>query len=136
MRAASSAGCGVVLAMFAASGCAPFFPGAAGPAPSEGIYSAEAPVAASDGVYGDVPHPEAAPPAVEAPAVRVEAPAADQEPQVFVVRTRGCCPGPLIVTVACADNSGAREETAEAPPPAPYKPWPVGRRAPSLYHDR
>ena len=135
MRAASSAGCGVVLAMIAVSGCAPFFPGAAGPAPSEGVYSAEARVAASEGMYGDVPHPEAAPPAVEAPAEQAQAPAADQEPQVFVVRTNRCCPGPVIVTVACADTSGAREE-AEAAPPAPYKPWPAGRRAPSLYHDR
>ena len=92
-------------------------------------------MAASEGVYGDGSHASETPaPAVEVPVVEPVA-APEQEPAVFVVRTNRCCPGPVVVTVACADAPATREE-AEAPPPAPYKPWPdQGRRAPALYHD-
>ncbi len=149
MRTGCSAGCGVLLGMVTATGCAPFFTGEA-LAPPEGqaraeIYRGPAPVIAAEGVYGGTAPVEArSPPAAEAPqpsVVEVQSPAVEApQPVVVFVRGPGCCPGPLRITVACAGGSGAPQEALsdqEAPPPAPYKPWPYeGVPAPRLYHDR
>jgi hypothetical protein len=159
MRAASFATCGVVLGMVAATGCAPGFWSDTGveaqgsavvyrsqaraAAAENGVYGATAPTAAVETPTVETPTVEM--PAVEVPHANAYEPASRAEtgpraPGVLVLRMPDCCSGPVVVTVACADGEvrelRARDES-EAPPPAPYKPWPTeGRRAPSLYHDR
>jgi hypothetical protein len=154
MRAGLSAWCGVALGVVSATGCAPFFAGEAGPASPEGqgsvgVYRGPERVAAGEGMYAGLNGP--APVAVEVSAgparVGTDVPvvagafgAEGREPLVVVVRGPGCCSGPVVVTVACAGGSGGAREVVyenDAPPPAPYKPWPYeGTRAPPLYHDR
>ena len=142
MRAGCSPWWGVVLGVVGVTGCAPFFSGEAGPASPEGpgsvaLYRGPAPATVGEGVYGN------GAPATESPSPTVEIPspaAVEAREPVTLLRAPAWCPGPVVVTVACAGGGGGpRVEIYEtdAPPPAPYKPWPYeGPRAPPLYHDR
>jgi hypothetical protein len=143
MRAGCSAWCGIVLAMVSATGCAPFFT-ETGPASPEGeggagIYRGPAQATAAEGMYGAATPGEEIPAPSSVGEPRAPSNAGEPRASVIAVRVPEACPGPVVVTVACANGSMAlRDQLYEQdpPPPAPYKPWPEERpRAPRLYHD-
>jgi hypothetical protein len=134
MRASRSAGCGIVLGMVTATGCAPFFDGEPVPASPErpvtaGIYRGPARVASAEGIYNAAPPAEEIPPAAAEP----------RPPIVVTLPPAESCAEPVVITIACGGgNAVTRDPLADLDaPPAPYKPWPSeGRPAPRLYHDR